>query len=878
MDDLKQTLTEALSGRYDIGHELGAGGMAHVFQALDVKHQRDVAVKILRPEIAGSVGAERFAAEIMSVAQLNHPHILGLIDSGEAGGLFYYVMPYVEGESLEDRIEREGPLPQGEAVRLAVEIAQGLAYAHKRGFVHRDIKPANILLSDGHALIADFGIARAIDQGTEKGLTQTGTAIGTPTYMSPEQFNGDGVIDGRGDLYSLGCLTFEMLTGAPPFDGTSFFSLMASHASGEIPSMRDTRPDVSPLVESAVARALAKTPEARFDTTTDFAAALTGEHDLLTTGVTPTGVSGRGRWRWLRGGLGAVALAGIVTVALTRESAPPPENEPTPAVIAAPDLVASRVVVAPLENASGRADLDAIGDMGSDWITQGLHETGIVDVVPSPTARQAARAVAAGMAGGANEDPVRLLAEETRAAIVISGRYYALGDSLYFQLDITDAGTDQLLDALGPIGGSSGSPLDAVQSLRGQVMGSLAINLDPRLEDRGAGTIPPSFDSYRAFNRGLDAYIESDWATALDGLHEAYELDASFPVPLLYAVLSHSNMGQFDAADSVLTVLSAAEADLSDYHRHWVDHITAMFLGDRNGGYEAIRRASDLSPGSKASYNAAWAAVVTRRAEAALELLNRLEPQRGPMRGWIHWGLMHGEALHVLGRYEEELEGARDLQEQFPFSSDPLRVQGLALAALGRLDEAQAIVDQALTLEPSGNSNPGFAALGIAQEMAWQGYDDEARSVVEQAVAWYESRPESERNQMGMAQEYADGLLRLDRFDEAAAVWADLNERFPGRWAFELAYGVIAAKRGDRELALEADARLAEVEDRWARGSDTQMRAVIAAHLGEAERAISLLARSYDEGVFYSRHPQHHFLSLRGNPDFEEVQGLLRSN
>src|SRR5436309_3375401 len=231
MPDLLAVLRDALADRYAVERELGRGGMATVFLAEDLKHRRPVAIKVLHPELAAAVGAERFLREIEIAARLQHPHILPLYDSGAAGSLLYYVMPYVEGESLRDRLNREKQLGLEDAVRITTEVAGALAYAHSHGVVHRDIKPENILLSGGTAVVADFGIARALSvAGESQPLTQTGTVVGTPAYMSPEQATGSDQVGGRSDQYSLACVLYEMLVGEPPFTGATPQAVMARHS------------------------------------------------------------------------------------------------------------------------------------------------------------------------------------------------------------------------------------------------------------------------------------------------------------------------------------------------------------------------------------------------------------------------------------------------------------------------------------------------------------------------------------------------------------------------------------------------------------------------------------------------------------------------
>ncbi|HEY6853151.1 MAG TPA: serine/threonine-protein kinase, partial [Gemmatimonadales bacterium] len=257
MTDFFVRLREALAARYRLERELGRGGMAFVFQARDPKHERWVAIKVLRPELAQALGPERFLREIKVAAGLTHPNILPLYDSGEAGGFLYYVMPYVEGESLRHRLLGRTRLPAAEAVAIAREVADALAFAHQRGIVHRDVKPENILFQSGHALVADFGIARAVSAAGGTRVTAVGIAVGTPEYMSPEQAAGEDDVDGRADVYSLGCVLFEMLTGEPPFGGTTPQRVLARQRDAAAPGLGDLGP-VPETVARAVGRALEK--------------------------------------------------------------------------------------------------------------------------------------------------------------------------------------------------------------------------------------------------------------------------------------------------------------------------------------------------------------------------------------------------------------------------------------------------------------------------------------------------------------------------------------------------------------------------------------------------------------------------------------------
>jgi TolB-like protein len=274
VNPVPEHLKQALEGRYEIQGELGQGGMATVYLARDLKHGREVALKVLSPDLAASIGAERFVQEIQVAARLQHPHIVPLYDSGEAAGSLYYVMPRVEGESLRARLDRERQLPVDEALRIAREVAAALDYAHRQNVVHRDIKPENILLQEGEPLVADFGIARAIDVAGGAQMTRTGLALGTPQYMSTEQASGDREVDGRSDVYSLGCVLYEMLVGEPPFTGPTPQAVMARHFTEPVRGIRTVRAAVPEAVERAIVQALAKVPADRFATAALFAEAL----------------------------------------------------------------------------------------------------------------------------------------------------------------------------------------------------------------------------------------------------------------------------------------------------------------------------------------------------------------------------------------------------------------------------------------------------------------------------------------------------------------------------------------------------------------------------------------------------------------------------
>jgi len=423
-----ESLRSALADRYRLERELGAGGMATVYVAEDLKHHRKVAVKVLRPELAAVIGSERFLREIETTASLRHPHVLPLFDSGavevEGQGsragtahpstldsrpstLLYYVMPLVEGESLRDRLNREKQLPIADALQIAGEVADALSYAHGRGIVHRDIKPENILLESGHAVVADFGIARAIRAAGGDKLTQTGLSVGTPGYMSPEQAAGDSELDGRSDLYALACVLYEMLAGQPPFTGATAEILVRQHLTVDAPPITNYRPAVPASVSSALARALAKSPADRFNPVAQFSEALQRPASVEATAVTASMRRPASRL-WIGGVVLLVAL--LAAVALIRRKG---------SVTASP-VGAASVAVLPF--------VDLSPDRTNTYLGDGISETLINALANVPGLSVAARTSAFSFRDKAED--VREIGRQLGVAAVLEGSVQKAGDHL----------------------------------------------------------------------------------------------------------------------------------------------------------------------------------------------------------------------------------------------------------------------------------------------------------------------------------------------------------------------------------------------------------------------------------------------------------------
>ena len=415
-----------LTGRYALIRELGRGGMATVYLARDLRHDRQVAIKVLLPELAAQLSGDRFLREISVIAQMTHPHILPLLDSGRLDDAHghgvsqpYYVMPYVPGETLRARIDREGQLSADDAERIVREAGEALDFAHALGIVHRDIKPENILLLEGHAMVADFGIARAIDSVAER-MTATGIVIGTPTYMSPEQAAGDPRLDGRSDQYALACVLYEMLTGAPPFTGPTAQAVIARHALDPAPPVRTVRPDLPPGFDDALRRALAKAPADRFPTATSFARALRAE---------PSARRARPRRNGIAVGvmIGIAALLVVAYGANTRRWS----STGTPATPAAA-ANRKRVAVLPLRSVSPNPADQYFAEGMTDELISTLSNIGEITVI----ARSSIAAYSAAGPGAASR-----IAKALDVGSIVEGSVRKDGQQLRISIDLSDATT-----------------------------------------------------------------------------------------------------------------------------------------------------------------------------------------------------------------------------------------------------------------------------------------------------------------------------------------------------------------------------------------------------------------------------------------------------
>ena len=529
----------SLADRYRIERELGAGGMATVYLAQDLKHHRQVAVKVLRPELAASLGHERFVREITTTANLRHPHILPLYDSGEADGFLYYVMPFVEGETLRARLDREKQLPVEAALQITQEVADALAYAHGRGVIHRDIKPENILLDGGHAVVADFGIARAVTAAGAESLTQTGMAIGTPSYMSPEQAAGESSLDGRTDLYALGCVAYEMLAGQPPFTGPTVASVVHQHLGATPRPITQLRAAVPHEVADALQRVLAKDPVDRFATPGAFVSA-------LRTVPLSRGKPAVGRRLGIAAALVLVGVAAAWWGLRGRSSAG-----------LDPDVIA----VMPFR--VGGSGTDYLRESMLDLLQARLSGAGPRTVEPR-TLLTAWRRAGGTEAEDLSDDGSRKVARQLGAGRVL------LGSAIATPTELTLSGTLlRVSDGSQLARESVAGPADSIAVLANRLTAALLIREAGETAERTAGLAAAPLDALQDYLAGRRAYRRGDYYGAMNLYGRAFARDSMFVDAAFAMVVTNAWIGTVGTTEGfrVIPLVSRRRDRLSERDR-----------------------------------------------------------------------------------------------------------------------------------------------------------------------------------------------------------------------------------------------------------------------------------------------------------------------
>jgi TolB-like protein len=824
-------LEHALRDHYVLERELGRGGMATVYLARDLKHDRSVAVKILHPALSAALGSDRFLNEIRISARLDHPHILTLIDSGSADGVLWYVLPYVRGESLRERLRRERQLPLADALRITRQIASALDYAHGEGVIHRDIKPENVLLFEGEAMLADFGIALAITTAGGERLTETGLSLGTPAYMSPEQATADPDLDGRSDQYGLACMVYEMLAGEPPYTGPTAQAVIAKRLSEPTPHLRTVR-EVPRHVENALLRALSRSPADRFATATAFAYAL--ERGSGTPG------------RVLRPPRRVLAAMAAVTLALIVGGTSLVRLRST-----APALDSRRVVVAVFENRTGEPRLDALGLTVADYLSRTLLRTGLVSVGDIGTLYVRGRE-----ASGKPAD-ARTLAREAGAANVIAGSFTAAGDSLEFAAQVLDVASGSLRQSFDPARVPRTDPMAALPGLEQRVAAGLATLVDARFNTFARRpAAPPSWEAYRAFAEGQERFWrEGPDSVALALFRQATAADPSFTTAAVWlAFASSAPLLTCPTTDSIVRALAPLRERLDPLDRLNLDWSAAYCRGDAEGLYRIALASARLQPSSGyARYWVALWAYCSNRPHEAISILTRLDRTRD-----LDWMpdsskfLLYRDltrAYHMLGEHERELAVAEEFANREPPRVTALFLRARALAALGRSTDALRLLDSARGLPDDETiwetSRPDDFATVLSVELAFHGDAPASRRAAQRALDFFDQRADTLPTygiaSMALAAGRPEVARRYLAMQRASSQYQSSRTWQHGDSPWLATAVLLALVDGDT-------ARADRLEDSLARGTwshdwgrHTYERARIAAYRGDRERAMALL-------------------------------------
>jgi tetratricopeptide (TPR) repeat protein/TolB-like protein len=799
--------------------------MGTVYRALDRRHGRPVALKVLPPDVAEALGPERFLREIGIVARLSHPHILPLYDSGRAGGQLYYVLPYIGGGSLADRLGLGPPIPVTEAVTLAREIADALAHAHAHGVIHRDVKPDNILLHEGHALLADFGVARAAGDGLR---TDSGLAVGTAAYSSPEQAAGSRGLDERSDVYGLGCVLYEMLAGPAPRGR----ELLSRRFTEPLPRLTELRGEVPSWLDDVVGQALAARPDQRYPTAAAFRDALTagaGDRDPTPRAGPPhpANVKPR-RARWMLAGAAALLVAAAAVAFL-------------PGRLAHPDPM--RLVVGGFENRTGDSTLAPIGDIAADYIARSLANTQLLQEVydARAMAREAGQPARVGVSAG------RDLARRVGAGTVLGGNYYREGDRLHFEAQVVDARTGRLILALRPVIGPLAEQTRVIELLRQRVMGGFAVALKPGFNSwRGAG-VPPTYAAYQAMLIAADDVWTFKSAEAIPYLRRAVAEDSSYTsakAQLAYALSGHGGCAE---VDSIATAMDTSRTEVAASDRGMVTYAQAICRRDRPAMLEAAKAVLQTAPQSIGfTVLGGIDAIELGRPREGLAILQRFDAERIPLteqQAGIYWGFL-GYAKHDLAMIQQDSNGGRILPGSvLERLTDSAAVRRRIERHLLHPDSPELAGDQCAVLELRAHGSAAAASV-LMERIAVARGPAAAAEVGDDPCFWNLYSPS-----------YYAG-----RLEEARAAYEKRVEADTADVKAHAALATIAAREGD-STALEA-------QRRWLTTRDEAVaylaRARIAVVQGDPAQAVSLLGQALDHNL------ERHFLHL--DPDLDPLR------
>jgi len=862
MTELLEQLQSTLGDKYHIERELAGGGMSRVFVAEEVVFGRQVVIKVLPEHLAAGLNVERFRREVNFVARLQHACIVPVLSAGASGGLPYYTMPFVEGTSLREKLATTQQLPVSEAIHILRDVLEALSYAHEHGLVHRDIKPGNVLLTRHHALVVDFGIAKALTASTKADATLTtpGVALGTPAYMAPEQATGDPTADHRADLYSLGALAYEMLAGRALFSVRSAHATIAAHIVEKPVPVDQLRPGIPAGLATLIMRSLEKEPSDRPQSAEEML-------EILGSLATPSGGAAvavsrgdnRSRVRIISASVVLLILLGSLAYAASRHNRAVPQLDPR------------RVMLAPFRNISGDSTLDQFGPIATEWIARGLIESGTAEVVPLTEPRTGSLS-----ARGPREiESLRDGARKSGVGKIVHGSYFRRGASLVFQASIIDARSGGLLSNLAPSTGSDSDPMQAIEALRTRVTAVLTGGPGSEMRELSGSDAPPTFAAFREFLRGEDASDARDWVVAVGHYRRAAALDTSFLVPLVRAGYALINLEQCAQVDSVGVWLAPRRERLSSFEGYLLDGVLAYCNGDLGAAYRAGKRLVATAPKSTlAIYVAARFATHINHLHEALALLERLDPKTTHAE-WYYNNLCL--VLHGLGEHERELSVATIDHNLYPGNVFPLNNMARALGALGRMKDLDRVTSESALLSIQQSSAASPVMLTATLELAAHGYPTQAREMASRLVSYIEERPDELRGDLRRQAGLAQALCLAGECAKARPIVDRMLGAAPSNPLALRAQGITAAHAGDTAEAERVMAALGSSRDRYATGRIRLAQAQIASMLGRKNQAFNLLQQAIAAGIPFQEGFNDAEYALDALRDYAPFKALLSS-
>ncbi|MDB4891472.1 MAG: protein kinase [Gemmatimonadetes bacterium] len=856
---LHEQLTDSLGNTFRIERELGGGGMSRVFLAEERDLGRRVVVKVLPPELTTKLSFHRFRREILIAAGLRHPNIVPVLTASEAAGLAYYTMPYVEGESLRERLTRLAPgttLPLLEVARILRDVARALAYAHHRAIVHRDIKPENILIAEEGALVCDFGVAKATRSFTVphvESLTDAAIAVGTVAYMAPEQAAGDPAIDHRADIYAFGIVAYELLTGATPFVGRSLQDTLIAHAIVAPAPFVARRPGIPQALEDLVIRCLAKKPEARVQTAEELLACL---ERFMVDGSLEGAVVPKRRWyrrrsRLVWGGVSVALAASAGGIALV-----PAERRALLVTLASrqpPTLVANRYVILPFDNGTGDSTLNPLGMVIADYIRQAVAQVPNVRVeVLDARMTMVNEAIAKRTPWPLRSHRITTaVAEESSAGFVISGSFYAIGDSLRVRTTVEDlvhGATQFISDVAAP----KRDPFSLIKPLQQRLFATVGFISDTAIVIRpGSYSDAKSLEAYQAFLDGMTAYFRNrEDPAAVRYLRRAEEVDSNWVTPTLALAYLDTWDGRADALTDDVSRARRLAGLMSPAERALFDYVQAAQRGRLSEMLTAAQRFHEHTPGSMESpLLVSSTALGLRQPTVARNALRATDPDRGLnlVGGFYLQSLIGVE--QSLGNGRAVLEHARKGERRMPRWILYRVYEARELARLGRWADLHAAIERAEMEHRPADAARAVVAAHAAAALLMRGRDADARRVADEY--WRPAFTAYGADTSRWVQEAVANLLLIAGRSRELSTFVGAWGPDAGRPYFDrVSYAAVGSLQlGDTAAVTRAESILTATHPDLDFGHRELALARIASHRGNRSRTLQLLQQSADEGV-----------------------------